>query len=180
MPERTQSGPRWGIIAAVSGLIGILLAIVVPLLPVTQTTTSISWPEGGTLDPVTAPLVAYYPLDIEVELPCSAVTELREQGREDGVLVSTAPREAGEDAGARGLMVSVAGPNVEVRSRNVLIASAPTEAVAAPGGCSSIRVIADSGSIGAEFTGLLVDGQGVGGRIDRDLRPQVVGVFTDL
>ncbi|MCT2099279.1 arabinosyltransferase domain-containing protein [Dietzia cinnamea] len=180
VPERTQSGPRWGIIAAVSGLIGILLAIVVPLLPVTQTTTSISWPEGGTLDPVTAPLVAYYPLDIEVELPCSAVTELREQGREDGVLVSTAPREAGEDAGARGLMVSVAGPNVEVRSRNVLIASAPTEAVAAPGGCSSIHVIADSGSIGAEFTGLLVDGQGVGGRIDRDLRPQVVGVFTDL
>ena len=180
MPERTQSGPRWGIIAAVSGLIGILLAIVVPLLPVTQTTTSISWPEGGTLDPVTAPLVAYYPLDIEVELPCSAVTELREQGREDGVLVSTAPREAGEDAGARGLMVSVAGPNVEVRSRNVLIASAPTEAVAAPGGCSSIRVIADSGSIGAEFIGLSVDGQGVGGRIDRDLRPQVVGVFTDL
>ena len=180
MPERTQSGPRWGIIAAVSGLIGILLAIVVPLLPVTQTTTSISWPEGGTLDPVTAPLVAYYPLDIEVELPCSAVTELREQGREDGVLVSTAPREAGEDAGARGLMVSVAGPNVEVRSRNVLIASAPTEAVAAPGGCSSIHVIADSGSIGAEFTGLSVDGQGVGGRIDRDLRPQVVGVFTDL
>ncbi|KZO60579.1 arabinosyltransferase [Dietzia maris] len=180
VPERTQSGPRWGIIAAVSGLIGILLAIVVPLLPVTQTTTSISWPEGGTLDPVTAPLVAYYPLDIEVELPCSAVTELREQGREDGVLVSTAPREAGEDAGARGLMVSVAGPNVEVRSRNVLIASAPTEAVAAPGGCSSIRVIADSGSIGAEFIGLSVDGQGVGGRIDRDLRPQVVGVFTDL
>ncbi len=180
MPERSQTGPRWGIVAAVSGLIGVLLAIVVPLLPVTQTTSSVSWPEGGTLDPVTAPLVAYYPLDIEVELPCSAVAELREQGREDGVLVSTAPREAGEDAGARGLMVSVAGPNVEVRSRNVLVASAPTETVAAPGGCSSIRVAADSGSIGAEFVGLSVDGEGVGGRLDRDLRPQVVGVFTDL
>ncbi|AWH91475.1 arabinosyltransferase domain-containing protein [Dietzia lutea] len=180
VPERSQTGPRWGIVAAVSGLIGVLLAIVVPLLPVTQTTSSVSWPEGGTLDPVTAPLVAYYPLDIEVELPCSAVAELREQGREDGVLVSTAPREAGEDAGARGLMVSVAGPNVEVRSRNVLVASAPTETVAAPGGCSSIRVAADSGSIGAEFVGLSVDGEGVGGRLDRDLRPQVVGVFTDL
>ena len=179
-PERTQTGPRWGIIAAVSGLIGVLLAIVVPLLPVTQTTSSVSWPEGGTLDPVTAPLVAYYPLDIEVEIPCAAVSGLREQGREDGVLVSTAPREAGENAGARGLMVSVAGPNVEVRSRNVLVASAPTEAVAAPGGCSTIRVTADSGSIGAEFTGLSIDGQGVGGRIDADLRPQVVGVFTDL
>ena len=34
MPERTQSGPRWGIIAAVSGLIGILLAIVVSIIAV--------------------------------------------------------------------------------------------------------------------------------------------------
>lgn len=180
MPEKSQTGPRWGLIAAVSGLIGIILAIVVPLLPVTQTTSTISWPEGGTLDPVTAPLVAYYPLDITVDVPCTAVQELRDQGREDGVLVSTAPRQAGEDAGARALMVSVAGPNVEVRSRNALIASAPVDAVAAPGACSTIRVTADSGSIGAEFLGLAVDGQGVGGRIDEDLRPQVVGVFTDL
>ena len=180
MPENSQTGPRWGVIAAVSGLIGILLAIVVPLLPVTQTTSSISWPEGGNLDPVTAPLVAYYPLDITVDVPCTAVQELRDQGREDGVLVSTAPRQAGEDAGARALMVSVVGPNVEVRSRNALIASAPADAVAAPGACSTIRVTADSGSIGAEFLGLQVDGEGVGGRIDEDLRPQVVGVFTDL
>ncbi len=180
VPEKSQTGPRWGLIAAVSGLIGIILAIVVPLLPVTQTTSTISWPEGGTLDPVTAPLVAYYPLDITVDVPCTAVQELRDQGREDGVLVSTAPRQAGEDAGARALMVSVAGPNVEVRSRNALIASAPVDAVAAPGACSTIRVTADSGSIGAEFLGLAVDGQGVGGRIDEDLRPQVVGVFTDL
>ena len=180
VPEKSRPGSRWGIVAAVSGLIGILLAVVVPLLPVTQTTSTVSWPEGGTLDPVTAPLVAYYPLDIDVEIPCTAVGELREQGRADGVLVSTAPRQAGEDAGARALMVSVAGPSVEVRSRNVLIASAPTEAVAEPGACSSIRVTADSGSIGAEFVGLEVEGQGVGGRIDEDLRPQVVGVFTDL
>lgn len=178
--EPPRSGPRWGIIAAVSGLIGIILALVVPLLPVTQTTSEISWPEGGTLDPVTAPLVAYYPLDITAEVPCAAVSELRDSGDDDGVLVSTAPRQAGEEAGARGLMVSVAGPTVEVRSRNVLVASAPTEAVAAPGSCESIRVTADSGSISAEFTGLEIDGGGVGGHIDDDLRPQVVGVFTDL
>ena len=179
-PEKSRSGPRWGIVAAVSGLLGIFLAIIVPLLPVTQTTSTISWPEAGALEPVTAPLVAYYPLDITLEVPCVAVQELRNQGRENGVLVSTAPREAGEQAGARGLMVSVAGPNVEVRSRNVLIASAPTDAVAGEGECSAIRVAADSGSISAEFLGLEVDGQGVVGRIDEDLRPQVVGVFTDL
>ena len=179
-PEKSRRAPRWGIIAAVSGLVGILLAIVVPLLPVSQTTSTISWPESGTLDPVTAPLVAYYPLDLTAEVPCAAVQELRDQGREDGVLVSTAPRQAGEDAGARALMVTVAGPSVEVRSRNVLIAAAPTDAVAAPGACSVIRVTADSGSIGAEFLGLEVDGRGVGGRIEEDLRPQVVGVFSDL
>lgn len=180
VPTRSQAGPRWGIVAAVSGLLGILLAIVVPLLPVTQTTSTITWPEGGSLDPVSAPLVAYYPLDLTVEVPCTAVQELRDQGRQDGVLVSTAPRQAGGDAAARALMVTVAGPNVEVRSRNALIASAPVDAVAAPGACSTIRVTADSGAIGAEFLGLQIDGSGVGGRIDEDLRPQVVGVFTDL
>ncbi|MDV6299798.1 arabinosyltransferase domain-containing protein [Dietzia maris] len=179
VPEKSRRGPRWGIVAAVSGLVGILLAIIVPLLPVTQTTSTVSWPEAGTLEPVTAPLVAYYPLDLTVEVPCTAVGQLPD-GREDGVLVSTAPREAGENAAARALMVSVAGPDVEVRSRNALVASAPTDAVAAPGACSTIRVTADSGSIGAEFVGLEIDGQGVGGRIDADLRPQVVGVFTDL
>lgn len=180
VPEKARSGPRWGIIAAISGLIGIILAVIVPLLPVTQTTSTISWPESGTLEPVTAPLVAYYPLDITVEVPCTAVTELRDQGGEGGNLVSTAPPEAGEKAGARGLTVAVAGPTVEVRSRNVLVASAPTDAVAAAGACSSIRVVADSGSIGAEFVGLDVDGHGVGGLIEQDLRPQVVGVFSDL
>lgn len=179
-PEKSRSGFRWGIVAAVSGLVGILLAVIVPLLPVTQTTSTISWPESGTLDPVTAPLVAYYPLDIAVDIPCSAVAELQDRGSGDGVLVSTAPRQAGEIAGARGLMVSVAGSTVEVRSRNALVASAPTEAVAGPGACSSIRVVADAGSISADFLGLTVNGQGVGGRIDQDLRPQVVGVFTDL
>lgn len=180
VPANARSGPRWGVIAAVSGLIGVILAILVPLLPVTQTTSTISWPESGTLEPVTAPLVAYYPLDIAVDIPCTAVSELREQGDEDGVLVSTAPPEAGEKASARGLTVAVAGPTVEVRSRNVLVASAPTDAVAAAGACSSIHVVADSGSISAEFVGLNVDGNGVGGHIDQDLRPQVVGVFSDL
>ncbi|MEH6380959.1 MAG: arabinosyltransferase, partial [Dietzia cercidiphylli] len=180
VPDRSRTGTRWGIVAAVSGLVGILLAIIVPLLPVTQTTSTISWPEAGTLDPVTAPLVAYYPLDLAVDVPCAAVGELRDQGREDGVLVSTAPRQAGENAGARALVVSVAGPTVEVRSRNVLVAAAPTDAVASPGACSVIRVVADSGSIGAEFVGLASDDGEVGGRIDQDLRPQVVGVFTDL
>lgn len=179
-PAKPRSRNRWGIVAAVSGLIGIILTVLVPLLPVTQTTSTISWPEGGTLDPVTAPLVAYYPLDLTVEVPCTAVQELRDQGAEDGVLVSTAPKEAGENAGARALTVSVAGPTVEVRSRNVLIASAPTDAVAAPDACSTIRITADSASIGAEFEGLEVDGEGVGGVIEDDLRPQVVGVFSDL
>ncbi|MBB0992213.1 hypothetical protein G6009_12425, partial [Dietzia sp. SLG510A3-30A2] len=97
VPEKSRRGPRWGIVAAVSGLVGILLAIIVPLLPVTQTTSTVSWPEAGTLEPVTAPLVAYYPLDLTVEVPCTAVGQLPD-GREDGVLVSTAPREAGENA----------------------------------------------------------------------------------
>ena len=69
------------LIAIVSGLLGALLAIATPLLPVTQTTSTISWPENGTVDPVTAPLVAYYPLDITVDVPCAAVQELLEASK---------------------------------------------------------------------------------------------------
>ena len=178
--RRPGGRDRLGLVAAVTGLVGFVLAVLVPLLPVTQTTTSVSWPQQGTLDPVTAPLVAYHPLDLSVDVPCSAVAELRDQGREDGVLVSTAPRQAGEQAAARGLVVAVAGPSVEVRSRNVLVASAPVEAVARPGACSTVHVTADSSGIDAGFRGLQVDGHGVGGHLDGDVRPQVVGVFTDL
>ena len=179
--DRRPGRDRIGLVAAVTGLLGAVLAVLVPLLPVTQTTSEISWPQQGTTDPVTAPLVAYYPLDFSVDVPCSAVAELRSAGPDDGMLVSTAPKEAGQQAGARGLTIGVAGPNVEVRNRNELIASAPADVIARPGGCDRIHVEGTATHLHAEFAGITGGGDRTAGDVEgRDLRPQVVGVFTDL
>lgn len=163
--------------AAAFGLIGILLAIVVPMLPVLQTTSNVSWPQDEDVNPVTLPLVAYYPQNIDVAVPCTAVADLEEG--EGNNLVSTAPAQA-PDASVRGLSVAVAGSQVEVRSRNALIATAPLSDVIS-GGCSEIRVHSDATLTSAEFTGMTNDeGQPYVGSTHDDVRPQVVGVYSDL
>jgi arabinosyltransferase B len=44
---------RW--VAAIAGLIGFVLAVATPLLPVTQTTATLNWPQQGQFNDVTAP-----------------------------------------------------------------------------------------------------------------------------
>ena len=166
-----------GYVAAAFGLIGILLAIVVPMLPVLQTTSNVSWPQDEDVNPVTLPLVAYYPQNIDITVPCSAVGELEDS--EGNVLVSTAPAEA-QDASARGLSVAVAGSQVEVRTRNALIATAPLSDVTG-GACSQIRVHSDANLTVAEFVGMQdEDGEPYAGSTQDDVRPQVVGIYSDL
>ena len=46
--ERSQRISR--LIAVVAGLAGLLLCIMVPLLPVKQTTANILWPQGTTFE----------------------------------------------------------------------------------------------------------------------------------
>ena len=47
------------LVAVVAGLLGVLLAIATPVLPVNQTTAQLNWPQNGTLDSVEAPLIGY-------------------------------------------------------------------------------------------------------------------------
>lgn len=43
------------LVASVAGLLGVLLAIATPLLPVDQTTAQLNWPQNGTFGSVEAP-----------------------------------------------------------------------------------------------------------------------------
>src|SRR5208283_2457205 len=45
------------LVASVAGLLGALLAIATPLLPVSQTTAQLNWPQNGTFESVEAPLI---------------------------------------------------------------------------------------------------------------------------
>ena len=42
-------------VATIAGLLGFVLAVPTPLLPVVQTTATLNWPQGGQLTNVTAP-----------------------------------------------------------------------------------------------------------------------------
>ncbi|WP_182358973.1 arabinosyltransferase domain-containing protein [Tomitella gaofuii] len=168
------------LLAAVTGLAGFVLALLIPLLPVTQTTVHLNWPQNASLNPVSAPAVGYQPITLDTTIPCTAIADLAER---DGtaVALSTAPASAGADAHARGLFVTVDDGSVQVRTRNHLVVQAPVDAVAAPGACSELTIDSNPERTVGTFTGLTnADGTPVTGTVSGDVRPQIVGVYTDL
>lgn len=58
---------RW--VATIAGLIGFVLSVATPLLPVVQTTATLNWPQGGQLNSVTAPLISLTPVDLTATVP---------------------------------------------------------------------------------------------------------------
>ena len=86
------------LIAIVAGLLGALLAVATPFLPVTQTTAQLNWPQNGVLQSVDAPLIGYVATDLEVTHPLPRRGRPRRTGehRADGPAVDRA------QAGAQG------------------------------------------------------------------------------
>ncbi len=159
-------------IALLSGLLGFLLALLTPLLPVRQDRASLDWPQPGPAS-VAAPLVSYEPLRLRATLPCSLVGELGATG----MLLSTAPVSSGQ-AATKGLVVSVGDGVLSVVLRDIPLLSAPLSEI---GSCATIRVESDAAATTAELTGVTrQDGTPFRSTVGRDIRPQMVGVFTDL
>jgi arabinosyltransferase B len=166
---------RW--VATIAGLIGFVLSVATPLLPVVQTTAMLNWPQQGQLNSVTAPLISLSPVDVIATVPCAVVRGLPADG---GVVLSTAPKK-GKDAALNALFVVVNGKRVDVTDRNVVIASVSREQ-AESAQCRRIEITSTRAGTFATFVGL-TDAAGKpqsGGFADPNLRPQIVGVFTDL
>ena len=168
--QRVQSNRIARLVAVLAGLAGILLCGLTPLLPVTQSTATILWPQGDVGD-VTAPLVSGAPASLDATIPCSAVAGLPESG---GVVLSTNPAN-GIDATRNGLFVRANAESVIVAFRDTVAAVAPRSAVES-GACSELRVWANPAVVGADFVGI----PGATGTLPPDKKPQVTGVFTDL
>jgi arabinosyltransferase B len=170
---------RW--VATIAGLIGFVLSVATPLLPVVQTTATLNWPQQGQFENVTAPLISQTPVAMTVSVPCAVVNTMPPKG---GLVLGTAPKQ-GKDATLNGLFVNVTSQRVDVTDRNVVIASVPRAQVAGSGnvaGCSSIEITSTRAGTFATFVGLTEpSGQPLrNGFADPNLRPQIVGVFTDL
>nr|WP_141691673.1 arabinosyltransferase domain-containing protein [Nocardia brasiliensis] len=174
------------IIALIAGLLGALFAIATPFLPVTQTTAVLNWPQTSTLGNVQAPLMSQVPIDLKATIPCSTVAQLPERG---GMLLATAPPQ-GDRAALEALFIRVSETSVDVIDRNAVVVSAPRADMEQ---CSSLVLTSDHDRTRAVFEGLTttvtkpVAGGAeeqvqvpVEGSLNGDLRPQVVGVFSDL
>ena len=166
---------RW--VATIAGLVGFVLSVATPLLPVVQTTATLNWPQQGQMTNVTAPLISQTPVMLTVTVPCAAVRAMPSKG---GMLLGTAPKH-GKDATLDGLFVNVTGSRVDVTDRNVVIESVPRSQTNSPQ-CQHIEITSTRAGTFASFVGL-TDAAGKpvsSGFADPNLRPQIVGVFTDM
>jgi arabinosyltransferase C len=174
------------LVAAVAGLLGALLALTTPLLPVNQTTAQLNWPQSGTFDSVEAPLIGYVATELKVTVPCQAAAGLAgPQNAGKTVLLSTVPKQAPK-AVDRGLLIQRAGDYLVVVVRNVAVVTAPLSQVLSPA-CQRLTFTAHADRVTAEFVGLTQGPNAEhpgsplrGEKSGYDFRPQIVGVFTDL
>jgi arabinosyltransferase B len=180
---------RW--VAMIAGLIGAVLSVLTPLLPVVQTTATLNWPQGGQVNDVTAPLITLTPVEVSATVPCDAVRSMPPSG---GLVLGTAPADA-KQAALNGLFVNVTATRVDVTDRNVVIGSVPRAKVTSPQ-CQRIEITSNESGTFATFVGLKrsdvgneTGGQDAGndtggnlrsGFADPNLRPNIVGVFTSL
>ncbi|WP_309138994.1 arabinosyltransferase domain-containing protein [Nocardia cyriacigeorgica] len=170
-PDRSpRAFNRLRLIALVSGFLGFVLALLTPLLPVRQEQAVLDWPQAGQTS-VEAPLVSYEPLRLELTVPCPVLRDAT------GTLVSTIPMES-DQASAKGLIVAVRDGSLSVLLRDVPLLSAP---VAEIGDCEVVRVTSEAAATSAEIAGAnRADGTPFRATVTRDIRPQMVGVFTEL
>ncbi|ORV49660.1 arabinosyltransferase [Mycobacterium florentinum] len=172
--------------AVVAGLLGALLAIATPLLPVNQTTAQLNWPQNGTFESVDAPLIGYVATELNISVPCTAAAGLAgPQNAGKTVLLSTVPKQAPK-AVDRGLLVLRANDELVLVVRNVPVVTAPLSQVLSPA-CQRLTFTAHADRVTAEFVGLTfgpnAEHPGTplrGEKSGYDFRPQIVGVFTDL
>jgi arabinosyltransferase A len=170
--QRSQRTTR--LVAVVAAFLGLLLCVIVPLLPVKQTTAAVLWPQGsrdGHVTQITAPLVSGAPRALDISIPCSAIATLPADG---GLVLSTLPV-GGVDTGKDGLFVRADKNAIVVAFRDTVAAVAQRSAVAA-GGCSVLHIWADAGAAGAEFVGI----PNASGTLPSEKKPQVGGIFTDM
>ncbi len=174
MTARLTSATTARLVALAAGLIGIVLCVLTPLLPVNQNTADFDWPSGQSLSPdtpsVVAPLTAQTPQSMQASIPCSLLSSLGPTG---GVLLATMPTNA-DRAAQKALIVSANASTVTVSFRNSVAATATRAQVASPR-CRSLQVFSRSSGPGAQFVGL-----GPSTTLEPDKRPQVDGIFSTL
>ena len=181
-PSATPEGKRrdhkklmW--VSIISGLVGFLLFLSVPFLPVKQTEASYSWPQNDQLTSVTSPLMSYMAQDIDVSIPVSALQDINDG---EQTILSTVPEDA-KDATLRGMFVRSINDGVDVIVRNVVPLSITADELRDLPENATLRITSDH-----EQTRVWVpggereDGSPLDGSIADDIRPMLTGIYSEI
>lgn len=181
-PENSNGAPGgWERpLALIAGLIAVVAALAVPLLPIKVDAATLSWPQGDSVRSVQAPLVAYAPLTFDATIPTAAIAQL---GAAGGTLTATAPNGA-PDLERYGFVArvtaaktaddgAVAPGKLEAVLHNKTLLSVPVEEI--PAG-STLVIHSEM----AESTATLTGSTQTPATLTGDYRPQMVGIYSDL
>ncbi|ANE02936.1 arabinosyltransferase domain-containing protein [Corynebacterium crudilactis] len=158
-------------LAITSGLLGLLMFILLPFLPVNQVQSSLSWPQQGEIASVNAPLISYAPQSMDASIPVAALDSLRDN---QTLVMGTLPLDS-TDATNRGLFVRTIDGNLDVIVRGeVLLDLSPTQVDRLPN--DAVLEISST----EEITSAEITGTNFSGETEGDERPQVTGVYTEL
>lgn len=171
-PLTRATAPSWLRWAAIlSGIVGFVLFIATPFLPVKQVQSSFDWPQNESVNSVNAPLISVAPEEIDATIPVSAIDDLR-----DGqtLLYGTVPPTS-KNAETRGLFVNAdKDGGLSITSLDEVLLSLTKDEVKklSPDDTITLSVTEDETEVTAGSHSKTVD--------DEDLRPQVTGVYTEL
>ena len=163
------------ITAVVAGLLGFLMAVLTPILPINQKTAELQWPQNDAITNVTAPMVSFVPIDMTATVPCSLTKSLP---REGGVLLSTLPTK-GRKATARGLFVRATADTVDMVVRDVVLVSVDRRLAETSADCA-FTLTGSGDGVTAGISGVPAGDTTSYTTDDPDMRPQITGVFSDL
>ncbi|WP_137726284.1 arabinosyltransferase domain-containing protein [Prescottella subtropica] len=185
-PEPTNDGhPSWWdlrrarLVAIVAAVIGVLCAVAIPLLPVQQEQSSLSWPQNDVTTSVQAPLVSYAPMSLDARIPCATVRGLSSGGLVASTMPGGAPGAEKYGLVARTVAATDDAPaRFEVILRDTSLLSVPLSQLSGPD--CAVEISSDATRTVASITGSSVTESAATKTVDGDVRPQMVGVFTDL
>jgi hypothetical protein len=151
----------------VVGLLGVALAVALPLAPVVADRTVVSWPpEGGQSTSTTAFFVPYRPAEVHARVPCSTVQAAVGAADRTTLLATSVVRDGGA---ASGLVVDVQADRLRVLLNGRLVHTASPAAT----GCD-VRVDSDDAATTVSV------GAGVPTVLPGEPVPEVFAFTTDL
>ncbi|MDR7301847.1 arabinosyltransferase domain-containing protein [Haloactinomyces albus] len=167
--RRDSSPKRLKIISSVLGLLGTILSISVPFLPVHHNITTLHWPTSQGTKPVSAPLVSYSPIWLDATIPCDSARSLDARTPGAGTLLSTNPPSS-EYGKLTGMVLQVTDGQLTLLSKGRQLGTTPL-----PNSDCTISVHSDAFS-----TTATVGDQPLADIHGSDRRPQLTGIYSAL